>query len=358
MLTAAVVALLVGPPIFHDHLVQAGHPPNSPELVHIERAYAYATTLSIGVGLLIAVLAAFAVTFLITRRLRRPLDRLTRAARELSRGHYATRVPATGAGAELDTLAQAINSMASRLQHVEDTRRRLLADLSHEMRTPIATLTAFHDGLREGVIGWNDEVAQVLTDQTNRLARLARDITEVSTAEEGRIPLRRSPHQMAALVRSAAENTRAGATAKGVALLIELDQAEQLSVDVDRERVGQVLANLLDNALRHTPTGGTITVAARRNGDEAEIAVPDTGDGIAVEQLPHVFERFYRGDAARDRDRSGSGVGPTISRAIAEAHGGALTAASDGPDRGSRFALTLPVNARAAASQRLRSRPR
>ena len=142
-LTAGLVATIIGPPIFHDHLLQAGHPSNSPELAHIEMAYRDASLISVGVGLLISLLAATAVTWFLTRRLRRPLDQVTHAARELSRGHYATRVPLVGSGTELETLATAFNTMAARLEGVEDTRRRMLSDLAHELRTPIATLSAY-----------------------------------------------------------------------------------------------------------------------------------------------------------------------------------------------------------------------
>jgi signal transduction histidine kinase len=150
-LTTGLVAALLGPSIFHQHLLEAGHTENSPELVHIEMAYRDASFLALGTGLTISLLAAGIVTWLLTRRIRTPLANLTHGARELSRGHYATRVTATGSGTELDTLADAFNVMAERLQGIEDTRRRMLADLAHELRTPITTLTAYHDGLHDGV---------------------------------------------------------------------------------------------------------------------------------------------------------------------------------------------------------------
>ncbi len=214
VLTAGLVASLVGPPIFHDHLLQSGHTENSPELAHIEEAYRDASALSLGIALFIALLCAFAVTWLLTRLLRRPLDQLTDAARELSRGHYDRRVPTMGTVTELDALARAFNSMAQRLETVEDTRRRLLSDLAHELRTPIATLTAYHEGIFDGVTELTGDVRDVLTEQTQRLTHLADDITDVSTAEEGRLTLDRQPHTVAELIAAATDSAREHYAAK------------------------------------------------------------------------------------------------------------------------------------------------
>ncbi len=357
VLTAGLVASLIGPPIFHEHLLQSGHPENSPELGHIEQAYRDASAWSLGVGLLISLLCALGVTWFLTRRLRRPLHDLTDAARALSRGHYARRVPTVGVATELDTLAEAFNAMARRLEHVEDTRRRLLSDLAHELRTPIATLTAYHEGLFDGVTDLTPDVHRVLTDQTQRLTHLAEDITDVSTAEEGRLPLDRQPHRVADLLRAAADSAREHYDAKGVHLLVDTTSAAGLCVEVDRQRLGQVLTNLLGNALRHTPPAGTVVLAAGRHDEEVAITVTDTGDGMTPEQVPHVFERFYRGDTARNRDRSGTGIGLTISKAIIDAHGGTITATSPGPGHGSTFEVVLPRAAR-MASVRPRHRDR
>lgn len=351
-LTAGVVALLVGPPLFREHLVQAGHPADGPELSHLETAYRDASLISVGVALLISMLAATAVTWVFTRRLRRPLAQVTDAAQQLSRGHYATRVPDVGSGTELDTLAEAFNSMASRLEGVEDTRRRLLSDLAHELRTPIATLSAFQEGLHDGVIALGPESRAVLAEQTDRLARLADDINEVSTAEEGRLDLRLRPEPLGDLLLAAGDEMRDRYNRKGVHLVLDgirdapLDADDigvaGLQVVVDRGRFGQVLTNLLTNALRHTPPGGTVRISADRRAEGTVVTVSDDGEGMTPEQLTHVFERFYRGDTARTRDHRGSGIGLTISRALVEAHGGALTATSPGLGQGATLTMTLP----------------
>lgn len=344
-LTAGLLATLIGPLIFHDHLLQSGHREDSPELTHIEMAYRDASLVSLGLGLLISLLAAGAVTWFLTRGLRRPLSELTDAARELSRGHYTARVPDTGSGTELDTLAGAFNAMAARLENVEDTRRRLLSDLAHELRTPIAILAAYHESLHDGITHLGSASRAALTEQTDRLARLADDIDEVCTAEEGRLVLDLQPHAVNDLIRAAADGMRGRFTDQGVNLVIDTDDTDGAAaarVSADRNRIGQVLTNLLTNALRHTPTGGTVTLSAHHAGGEIAITVSDNGEGITAEQLPHVFERFYRADNARARDRSGSGVGLTISKALIDAHHGTITAASAGPAQGAQFAIYLP----------------
>jgi len=341
-LTAGLIASMVGPQIFHAHLVQSGHPANSPELGHIEQAYRQASALVLGVALVTSLVCAILVTWLVSRPLRRSLDELTDAARELSRGHYTRRVPAVGGGGELDTFAAAFNSMAARLEDVEATRRRLLSDLAHELRTPIATLSAYHEGLFDGVSELDDDTRAVLTAQTDRLTRLARDIDDVSRAEEGRLRLDRQPHQVADLIATSVDSIRPRYDDKGVALITDVTTGTDLKVDVDETRLGQVLGNLLTNALRHTPPGGSVTITTRPASDEVAITITDTGEGILASQLPHVFERFYRGDTARDRDRSGSGIGLTISKAIIDAHGGTITAHSDGQGQGATFEILLP----------------
>jgi two-component system sensor histidine kinase BaeS len=293
-LTAAVVATVLGPSIFHEHLLEAGHSENSPEMVHIEMAYRDASVVALGLGLGIAVLTAFVVTWFLSRRLRRPLAELTVAARELSRGHYTARVPDVGTGTELHTLAAAFNGMATQLEGIEDTRRRMLADLAHELRTPITTLTAYHDGLHDGVVHLGPASQAALTEQTDRLARLAEDIDEVSTAEEGRLTLAIAGVAVSDLLRSAAAAVHDQYRDAGVHLVVETTGADGLMALADRHRISQVLTNLLTNAVRHTPADGVVTVSARQVGDEIDIAVADSGEGITSEHLPHVFERFYR----------------------------------------------------------------
>lgn len=338
--TAALVASVVGPPLFHEHLLQSGHHPDSPELPHIEQAFTDAGLTSLTVGLLVALVLALAVSWYDTKRLRRPLDRLTSAASRLSAGDYAVRVPSTGSSPELDAVGDAFNRMARRLDTTEETRRRLLADVAHEVRTPIATLTAVLEALADGVTEWNEDTHALLTLQAERLKRIARDLDDVSRAEEGRLALDVQPMGLRDLISDAAALARDRYAAKGITLDLAADRTPIMA---DPQRVGQILGNLLDNALRHTPPGGRVCVDGSRQGDAAVITVTDTGDGLSPDQLDRVFERFYRADLARSRDAAGAGIGLTISRSLAVAHGGSLTATSPGPGRGACFTLTLPL---------------
>lgn len=343
LLAAAIVASLAGPPIFHEHLARAGMVHTSTQLMHVERAYRDANLGSLGVGLATALICALAVTWLLTRRLQRPLHALTKAARGMAHGHYDIRVPTMGAGAEVDALAGAFNTMAAQLEHTEDTRRRMLSDLAHEMRTPIAVLAVYLEALQDGVTTWTEATGELMDEQLTRLTRLVEDINDVSRAEEGRITLDRTEEPVADLIHTAADAHREAYAIKGVDLQVNAPATG--TVFADRQRMGQVLSNLLTNALRHTPPGGQVTIGTTEHtSDTIAISVTDTGEGITAQQLPHVFERFYRGDTARDRDHGGSGIGLTISKALVEAHKGTLTATSNGPGHGAVFTLELPVH--------------
>lgn len=343
LLAAALVASVVGPPIFHDHLMQAGHTMGPSETSHIEAAYADASAISLAVALVVAVAFSLAVAWYVTRRIQAPLAALATAARDVEAGHVPDPVPHGGIGPELDEVADAFNTMAARLAQTDETRRRLLSDLAHELRTPVATITAYVDGLRDGVATWDDDVAQVISEQSARLTRLAADIREVSLAQEGALPLVLGDHPLGPLVTTAVEGAREAYRGKGVDLRIETSAAPDVLVRVDPERIAQVLVNLLGNALRHTDPGGHVAVDLTRAGTDAVLTVSDSGEGMTRDQVAHVFERFYRGDTARDRDRGGSGIGLTVSRALVDQHGGSLVAESPGPGQGSTFTVRLPA---------------
>lgn len=341
ILAAVLAASIVGPAIFHEHLLRAGAGHDATQLMHVEQAYRDTNLWTLGMALATALVCALGVTLVFTRRLQRPIDALTHAAQAMARSRYDTRVPAMGAGAEVDALAGAFNTMAAQLERTEDTRRRMLSDLAHEMRTPISVLTVYLEALQDEVAHWDETTSELMGEQLARLTRLVEDINDVSRAEEGRIILDRTEQPVAELVRAAAEAYREAYAAKGVALNIDVDETAG-DIEADRQRMGQVLGNLLTNALRHTPPGGTVTLrtTAHRPGRLALMA--DTGEGIGAEHLPQIFERFYRGDTARDRDHGGSGIGLAIARALVEAHGGTLSAVSAGPGRGAVFTVDLP----------------
>jgi len=343
ILTASTVAALIGPPLFHEHLLRAGMSATAAELEHVEQAYNEASFVSLAVALVIAVLCALGVTWYVAGRLTRPLAALTTAAHEMAEGNYAARATVSDAGPELASLAEAFNAMAGRLGDAERTRRRLMGDVAHEMRTPVATLAAYVDGLDDGVIEWDDPTLSLFRANIERLTRLCEDMSAVSRAEEGHLEIRRSSVQVRELLKAAEREARAGFVAKGVRF--QVDSRVDARVVADPERVGQVLTNLLANALRHTPSGGQVVISTSRTGSDVQVMVHDSGEGLDPDQLTHVFERFYRGDTARTGDARGSGVGLTIAKAITEAHGGRLTVTSPGPGRGATFTLSLPAEA-------------
>ncbi len=342
--TLLAAALAAGPPLFRVHLHRAlGTVPPDAER-HLEDAFATAAGIALGIGTAAAVAAAVAVSLLITRRLSRPLRDIGAAAGSVAAGDYGVRIAPAGLGPELDALAGAFNKMAAALESTETTRRRLLADAAHELRTPLATLDAYLEGLADGIRGPGQDTWDIMAAQTGRLRRLADDIALVSRAEEGRLPMTRVTVTPGELVTAAVEAARPGYDARGVRLTARVaDGLPDISADPDR--IDQVLAGLLANALRHTPPGGSVCAAAAAlpDGKGVRITVTDTGDGIAAEHLPHIFERFYRADTARDQAHGGSGIGLTIARALVAAHGGTLTAASAGPGTGSCFIITLPA---------------
>ena len=340
-LTTWLVASAVGPSIFHDHLAQAGVPHTTTEARHIEEAFASALLISLGVALLAAVAAALAVSWYFSRRVQRSLGQVADAAAQIAAGRYAARVSPPGLGAEFATLADTYNALAQKLAATEASRRRMLADLAHEMRTPLATVDAHLEAVEDGVRTLDSETLSVLRESTRRLRRLAEDIGAVSRAEEGHVDLQAHPVAAASLATSAAAAAADRYAAQGVTLTSDVRPAG--SVTVDAERIAQVLDNLLENALRHTPRGGEVTLACRRLDHWVEYSVADTGEGIAAEHLPHLFDRFYRVDTARDRHHGGSGIGLAIVKALAEAHGGGVSATSPGPGRGATFTLRLPA---------------
>jgi two-component system sensor histidine kinase BaeS len=340
-ITSAVVAAAVGPPIFRDHLRQAAGAVSPQADRHVEDAYTSASALSFGVALIAALAAALTVSAYVARRLGRSVGELAQASTEIADGRYQVRAAPPGLGAEFDTLAASFNAMALRLESVEATRRRLLADLGHEMRTPLATIEGYLDAAEDGVSVEDEDVLTVLRAQTARLRRLSDDIAAVSRAEEHQLDLHPVPTPPAVLVADAVAAARARATAAGIALRDRVEPGLP-TVLVDPHRMGQVLGNLLDNALRHTPAGGSVEVRAWRTGGQVHLAVADTGPGIPAEHLPHVFERFYRADRARDRQHGGSGIGLAIARAIVTAHNGQIHATPTTP-HGATLTITLPV---------------
>ena len=342
-MTSWVVATALGPGIFRTHVRMAGVAHSAAESEHVNEAFATALLISLVVALLTSAVLALAVTWYFTRRTQRSIAQVTTSATEIAHGNYGLRIPAPSLGREFDTLAETFNELAHRLDSVETIRRRMLGDLAHEMRTPLATLDAHLEALEDGVRELDHPTLAVLHASSHRLGRLAEDITAVSLAQEGAIEIRTvatAPRQLTAAAVTAARDRY---TSKEVRLIQEV--TTDVQVDVDPERMAQILGNLLDNALRHTPAGGEVRLSARNIGKKVAFVVTDNGEGIAAEHLPYLFYRFYRVDTARSRDRGGSGIGLTVTKALVQAHGGHISAESGGPGHGATLTVTLPASA-------------
>lgn len=338
--TLGVVAFLVAPPIFHDHVRRAIGPVSDVVASHLDAALSETLLLALAIGISAAAAAAGAVSWLLATRIAQPVEELSGTADALAAGHLDARATPPVADDELADLTGAFNAMADVLEDTEQTRRRLLADLAHELRTPLATIEAYHEGIADGVLNPDPATVAVLTDATSRLRRLVEDLSLVSLAEEGRLPLDRRRLDLRELVSNAADAARPAADAAGITLRHHLPDTPA-TVDADPDRLSQVLANLLANAIEHT-SDGTITVTVTSDDQRAEIEVTDTGTGISPDHLPHIFQRFYRADPARRRTH-GSGIGLTISRAIVRGHDGDLRASSPGEGGGTTFTLDLPI---------------
>lgn len=340
-LTLVIVATVVAPGLFRDHLNRAVGPISGDMAHHLDEALARALLLSLAIAVTAALLTALGVSWFITRRLSQPITQMAVAATRIAGGDYRTRVPESHLGEEFAALDHAFNRMASTLDHTERRRRELLADVAHELRTPIATVDSFLEGIEDGVIPASPQTWRTLRDQTARLRRLVDDIDAVSRAEERQLDLRPQALTVDEAVEEAVRAATAAFAGKGV-LLEHRPSPIHATVRADPDRLREILDNLLGNALRHTPPGGVVTITTVTRAGEVQVAVADTGAGIAAAHVPHVFDRFYRADPARSRATGGSGIGLTIARALAQAHGGDLRVASDGLGRGATFTLALP----------------
>lgn len=341
--TLLAAALAVAPAIFADHLVGL---PTDPAVrdAHLAAAFRDALLQALVLASGVAILAAGLVSLFVARRIATPVRRMLVATRRIAAGHYAGRVPPdpATAGDELGQLAASFNAMAVALEQTERRRLDLIGDVAHELRTPIATLEGYLEGLLDSVVEPSPALWARLHGEAGRLRRLVDDLQALSRAEAHQLPLAIQATPPAAIVRAALEPLRERFAERG--LTLESAVAVALPpVLADPDRAAQVLTNLLTNALRYTPVPGRVEVAAVQASDAVVFRVADSGVGFTPEDGARLFERFYRADQSRARATGGAGVGLTIARALAETMGGTLQAESPGPGRGSTFTFTLPL---------------
>lgn len=346
----ATAATLVVPRAFSRHL----GPMNSLlERVQIGAAAALFANFrasffeALALAALAALLAAVLVSLLVSRQVVAPVQAMMHASQRIAEGHFDERVRVSGnlSTDELDELAQlalSFNQMAARLERTETMRRELIADVTHELRTPLATIKGSLEGLVDGVLPGSPQMYQQIYLEADRLQRLVDDLQELSRVEAGAYELNRRAVPVSRLVETAFTRLSRQFQDKGVTLETLLPPGLP-DVQVDEDRIGQVLLNLVGNALQYTPQGGRVRIAAEPRREEVAMIVADTGIGIPPEHLQHIFTRFYRVDKSRSRARGGSGIGLTIARHLVEAHGGRIWVESAGPGSGSTFTFTLPL---------------
>ena len=335
----------VGVPVVRDGAVAGAVYVGSPANTGINAVPAIAELLrGFWWQLLLAGLAAAAVGLISARFLARgmtsPLREMASAARRMAHGDYRDRVTASSRD-EVGQLAEAFNRMASQLEGVEQSRRELVGNVSHELKTPISAIQAHLENLLDGVEEPNPKVLALMLGQCERLARLVEQLLDLSRLESGEVPLELEPVSLGPLVDQVVAEV--GVARAGRLVQVHNEVAPGLPVIMaDRERLHQVLFNLLDNAFRFTPAGGTVTVGAHLENGSCAVSVHDTGAGIAEEHLTRVFERFYRVDSSRSRSDGGTGIGLAIARSVVEAHGGRIWA-EQATGAGASFHFSLPA---------------
>lgn len=287
---------------------------------------------------LVALIAALILGAVMSRRMIKPLSRAVSAAGEISRGYYGGRITEKSDTREIIQLTSAINGLAESLQTQEGLRKRLTSDVAHELRTPLATLQSHMEAMIDGIWEPDSERLKSCHEEIIRISRLVGDLEKLARFEGENLRLDKSVFDVRELAGSIKINMEAEFLQKGVHLSV---QGDSTSVLADRDKISQVMINLLSNALKFTDEGGKVDLAVEQGQGQVLITVSDTGAGISEEDLPHIFERFYRADPSRNRLTGGSGIGLAIVKAIVEAHGGAVSAESE-IGKGSRFTIKVP----------------
>ena len=297
---------------------------------------------------LVATLLGLLLGLILARQLVTPLNRLAQAARTLSQGDLNQRVPVRGSD-EVAEVMQAFNEMAEALQRSETLRQNMIADIAHELRTPLSVIQGNLQAMLDGVYPMTTEEVALIYDETLLLNHLVNDLRALTQAEAGQLHLDLEPVHPEDLVTSVADLFQDAARSQQITLQTRLEPNLPV-IQADVHRLRQVFANLMSNALRHTPAGGSITLAAERVGNQVRFSVQDTGAGLTPEEQAHVFERFWRADASRSRDKGGSGLGLTIAKHLVEAHGGQMGVESQ-PGQGATFWFTTPIAAEGHRTQ-------
>jgi signal transduction histidine kinase len=290
-------------------------------------------------GGLIAIGIAILLTFFLSRRILSPVKALIGATRQYGKGDFSQRVDYKDKG-ELGELAQSFNSMAANLESIQRLRQNMVADIAHELRTPLSNLKGYLEAINDGVIKPNKATIHSLNEEAAVLSRLVADLQELTLADAGELKISPQAEDIKKLIKETIATLKSKAADRDLKIIADLPKELPL-VNIDAHRIKQVLCNLIENAIAHTGKGGKITVTTQKNNNMVSISVADTGEGIPPKDLPLIFERFYRVDKSRTRTTGGSGLGLTIAKRLVEAHGGTIEAKSE-VGKGSSFTFTLP----------------
>lgn len=327
---------------------RGGPPTTSPPAITAEQNFINQVNSSLVFTGLIAAVVALIIGLILTRQITRPIKALVNGARQIAGGNLSHRVEIKSKD-EFGNLGQSFNAMAASLDKAETERKRIITDIAHELRTPLTVIEGTVTGIQDGVFLADKERLDAIKEQTSLLTRLTSELRDLSLAESGQLKLMLSPADLADLVRRKASQFEVKAREKTISIKLNLPQ-ELPKINIDPPRIEQVLSNLITNAIRHTSSGGDITISLQAvnkdivhkiNSPSLVLSVADTGEGIAPEHLPHVFERFYRVEKSRARSEGGSGLGLAIVKQMVQAHGGKVWVESE-MGKGSTFYLSLP----------------
>jgi signal transduction histidine kinase len=313
----------------------------APPLDVREQEYLDRTNRAIFVSALGAMVIALVLSLVLASTLTKPVRELTSAIRAMAQGKLGVVVPVRSRD-EIGELTTAFNQMSADLARSNQLRRQMTADIAHDLRTPLTVIGGYVESLRDGVLEPSPARFDAIHQGVQHLQHLVEDLRTLSLADAGELKLNRRPIAPLTLLEQTASAFRHRAEQKQIVIRVQAEPGLP-EIAVDEMRMAQVLSNLVSNALRYTPDGGCIVLAAKRRGAQVILSVEDNGAGIAPDALPHVFERFYRADASRQQSESESGLGLAIAKSLVEAHGGTITAASAGIGKGSTFSACFPV---------------
>ena len=316
----AVGVAVVGADIFKALMVEAGDSAD-----HAQAMYDESVTTVVIAAVVVALIASVVLAIILARMLARPLEAMGRAARQVADGDYAARVPRDGPE-EIASLADSFNQMASSLELQETMRRDFITNAAHELRTPLTNLQGYLEALRDGVIVADRATYESLWDEAERLVRLSRSLDALAEGDAAGGPAALEEIDLAAAIRTALD--LAQPTLERADLTVTVEAPERLPARADPDHLAQVLGNLISNAARYTPPGGSVIVHAERRPADVLVSISNTGDGIPADDLDRIFERFYRVEKSRDRARGGAGIGLAIVKQLIEADGGCVGAES------------------------------